>query len=200
MVHGGSMDISGVLGECDAVLDAFYPGQFGARALAETLFGLSTPGGKVPYTYYASTFASEIGMDEFACAKAPGRGYRYMDPGSPHIVLPAFHGLSYTQFEVGLSSAARATLDNTEGRNATTTFAVTVRNSGADYSGTETVLAFFRPHNRTNPGGAGLLPLQRRLFGFAKVGPSDFRDHRREASGHFSSCLPRGNTPDALGD
>ena len=39
MVHGASMDISEVLESADAVLDAFYPGQFGATAIAETLFG-----------------------------------------------------------------------------------------------------------------------------------------------------------------
>ena len=169
MVHGGSMDISNVLDKCDAVLDAFYPGQFGARALAETLFGLSTPGGKLPYTYYRQNYTSAIKMDDFACAKRPGRGYRYMDPNDPHILLPCFHGLSYTTFAVSAATRQQVVLDNGDLTN-TATLTLTVKNTGT-FTGTETVLSFFRPHNRTNTGGTDLLPLQRRLFGFAKIGP-----------------------------
>ena len=47
-------------------------GQFGARAIAETLFGRNNPGGKLPYTFYKSSFISKISMDEFGCAKPPG--------------------------------------------------------------------------------------------------------------------------------
>ena len=47
-------------------------GQFGARAIAETLFGHNNPGGKLPYTFYKSSYSSKISMDEFGCAKAPG--------------------------------------------------------------------------------------------------------------------------------
>ena len=47
-------------------------GQFGARAIAETLFGRNNPGGKLPYTFYKSSYSSKISMDEFGCAKAPG--------------------------------------------------------------------------------------------------------------------------------
>ena len=46
---------------------------------------------------------------------------------------------------------------------------MTVQNTGGKHAGAETVLAFFRPENRTNTGGAELLPLQRRLCGFEKV-------------------------------
>ena len=169
MVHGGSMDISTVLLECDAVVDAFYPGQFGARAIAETLFGLVTPGGKLPYTYYRQNYTSAIKMDDFACARKPGRGYRYMDPSDPHILLPCFHGLSYTTFTVTSTSRQQLTLDNSNLANSVT-LTFNVKNIGS-FSGTETVLGFFRPHNRTNTGGADLLPLQRRLFGFTKIGP-----------------------------
>ena len=52
-----------------AVVDS---GQFGARAIAETLFGHNNPGGKLPYTFYKSSFISKISMDEFGCAKPPG--------------------------------------------------------------------------------------------------------------------------------
>jgi len=173
MVHGGSMDISTVLSETDAVLDAFYPGQFGAKAIAETLFGLSTPGGKLPYTYYKAAYTDTIKMSDFSCATGVGRGYRYMKPDDKNILLPFGHGKSYTTFDVALrwpKPGAAATLDTSDA-SAAVNFTFTVKNSGAKYAGSETVMAFYKPHNRTNSGGAELLPLQRRLFGFAKVGP-----------------------------
>ena len=90
-----------------------------------------------------------------------GRGYRYLPPDSEDVILPAFHGLSYTRFNISASTAP-ATI------HSTLTLPVEVANTGT-MAGTETVLAFFRPTNRTNPGGEDLLPLQRRLCGFAKV-------------------------------
>ena len=50
LVHGSSLDISTILNYSHAVVDTFYPGIYGARALAETLFGLAIPGGKLPWT------------------------------------------------------------------------------------------------------------------------------------------------------
>eukprot|EP01045_Picozoa_sp_COSAG04_P014641 COSAG04_NODE_1107_length_8233_cov_2.467478_10_plen_326_part_00 len=168
-------------------------GQFGARAIAETLFGHNNPGGKLPYTFYKSSFISKISMDEFGCAKPPGttlgqcccwrqsivgsrarfdadawclplragRGYRYLPPDSEDVILPAFHGLSCTRFNISASPAPASI-------TTALTIPVEVANTGA-VGGTETVMAFFKPQNRTNPGGEDLLPLQRRLCGFAKV-------------------------------
>ena len=90
-----------------------------------------------------------------------GRGYRYLPPDSEDVILPAFHGLSYTRFNISASPAPASI-------TTALTIPVEVANTGA-VAGTETVMAFFKPHNRTNPGGEDLLPLQRRLCGFAKV-------------------------------
>ena len=76
-----------------AVLDAWYPGEEGARATAETLFGDSNPGGKLPIT-----FPKTVGQCPIYYNLEPsGRGYDYVDSsGKP---LFAFgHGLSYTTF------------------------------------------------------------------------------------------------------
>ena len=50
LVHGSSLDIGPILEHTHAVLDAFYPGIYGAKAIADTLFGLSVPGGKLAWT------------------------------------------------------------------------------------------------------------------------------------------------------
>ena len=202
---GGSMDISEVLSDADAVLDAYYPGQFGATAIAgepqmeivfhyfilhsfgqlftnchpndtyrrllictEALFGAINPSGKLPYTYYKASYTDQVSMDDFGCAKPPGRGYRYLPTASKHILLPAFHGMSYTSFKLHAATAPHV-LHNQPSTNSLV-LEVQVENTGSR-SGSETVLAFFRPENRTNPGGAKLLPLQRRLCGLAQTGP-----------------------------
>ena len=197
------MDISDVLKDADAVLDAFYPGQFGATAIAgkgvqslarflagvllqsttdsclpvydkcscelnrvETLFGEVNPSGKLPYTYYKAGYTDHISMNDFSCAKPPGRGYRYLPADSEHILLPAFHGMSYTSFKVRVATAPLV-LRNQPATNSLE-LEVSVANTGS-LAGSETILAFFRPQNRTNPGGMELLPLQRRLCGLAKT-------------------------------
>ena len=116
-------------------------------------------------------------MDEFACAKGVGRGYRYLPLGSPYVLLPAFHGLSYTSFSIAASAAPRTLAlpppsspprRRSPGSGGLLQFAVTVTNTGK-VLGTETIFAFFRPENATSPAPSSLLPLQRRLCGLAKV-------------------------------
>ena len=199
---GGSMDISQVLSDADAVLDAYYPGQFGATAIAgepisillfretarfftnaqhvspstlcaEALFGAINPSGKLPYTYYKSSYIDQVSMDDFGCAKPPGRGYRYLPAESEHILLPAFHGMSYTSFKLHAATTPQV-LHNQPSTNSLV-LDVDVQNTGS-YLGSESILAFFRPENRTNPGGAKLLPLQRRLCGLAQTGPLAAKD------------------------
>ena len=151
------------------------PGQFGALAIAETLFGRNNPGGKLPYTYYKASYVDAIGMNEFACAKGVGRGYRYLPLGSPYVLLPAFHGLSYTSFSIAASDAPRtlalpppSSPLPTRSPGGLMQFAVAVTNTGK-VLGTETVFAFFRPEKATSPAPSSLLPLQRRLCGLTKV-------------------------------
>ena len=89
-------------------------------------------------------------MDEFACAKGVGRGYRYLHPDSPHILLPAFHGLSYTNFTISASSTPRTVQLGSQQSMPLLQLTVSVKNTGDRY-GVETVFAFFRPENGTNP-------------------------------------------------
>ena len=56
------MDITEVLHSSDAVLDAFYPGQFGATAIAEAIFGKTNPAGKLPYTHLLRSIQGYLGM------------------------------------------------------------------------------------------------------------------------------------------
>jgi beta-glucosidase len=74
-----------------AILQAWYPGEEGGRAVAEVLFGEVNPGGRLPVTFYGAT----TDLPPFDDYSMSNRTYRYFN-GLP---LFAFgHGLSYTKF------------------------------------------------------------------------------------------------------
>ena len=82
---------------CDAILQAWYPGQEGGTALADVLFGDVAPSGKLPVTVYRNVGQ----LPDFEDYNMKGRTYRYFE-GSP---LFAFgFGLSYTTFQYGKAS------------------------------------------------------------------------------------------------
>jgi beta-glucosidase len=76
-----------------AVLDVWYPGEEGAKATAETLFGDNNPGGRLPIT-----FPQTVGQCPIYYNLEPsGRGYDYTDSsGNPMFAFG--RGLSYTTF------------------------------------------------------------------------------------------------------
>jgi beta-glucosidase len=75
-----------------ALLQAWYPGEQGGRAVAEVLFGDVNPAGRLPVTFYRST----DDLPPFEEYSMSNRTYRYFN-GQP---LFAFgHGLSYTRFD-----------------------------------------------------------------------------------------------------
>jgi beta-glucosidase len=74
-----------------AIVQAWYPGEQGGRAVGKILFGDANPAGRLPITFYSST-ADLPGFDDYSMKN---RTYRYFN-GQP---LFAFgHGLSYTKF------------------------------------------------------------------------------------------------------
>lgn len=75
-----------------AILQAWYPGEQGGRAVAEILFGDLDPSGRLPLTFYAST----SDLPGFTDYSMNNRTYRYFN-GKPEFAFG--HGLSYTKFK-----------------------------------------------------------------------------------------------------
>ncbi len=74
-----------------ALIQAWYPGEFGGKAIAELLFGHFSPSGKLPITFYSR----KNQLPDFTDYSMAGRTYRYIheDP-----LYPFGYGLSYTDF------------------------------------------------------------------------------------------------------
>ena len=90
----GSAVTGGWIKDARAIVQAWYPGQEGGIAIAETLFGENNPGGRLPFTW--PRYVGQLPL--YYNRKPTGRSYDYVDmPGTPAFAFG--HGLSYTQFE-----------------------------------------------------------------------------------------------------
>lgn len=86
-----------------AIVQAWYPGEEGGRAVAEVLFGDVNPAARLPITFYRST----DDLPSFDDYSMSNRTYRYFN-GKP---LFAFgHGLSYTKFKYSDAKLDSATV------------------------------------------------------------------------------------------
>lgn len=121
-----------------AILDAWYPGQFGGNAIADVIFGDYNPGGRLPVTFYKSV--NQIpAFDDY---KMDGRTYRYFK-GEP--LYPFGYGLSYTKF-----AYSNLRLSKTVTAGADTQITVDVQNAGA-VTGDEVVQLYVTDSSATVP-------------------------------------------------
>jgi len=85
---------------CEAILQAWYPGEMGGTAIANILYGDVVPSGKLPVTFYKNVSQ----LPDFQDYSMKGRTYRYFD-GEP--LFPFGFGLSYTSFEYGIAEVKK---------------------------------------------------------------------------------------------
>lgn len=158
------------LGAVPAVLEAWYPGQEDGNAVADLLFGLANPSGKLPVTYPATAAdtptalrARYPGVDsngdripEVYYTEGLAMGYRWYESQQITPLFPFGYGLSYTTFQISDLVTTRKA-----GRNAPITVQFAVRNTGA-VAGSEVAQVYLGL-----PAGAG--EPAKRLVGFQKV-------------------------------
>ena len=93
LMSGSALAVNWAQEHVPAILQAWYPGALGGRAVAEILFGEVCPEGKLPVTFYKSTEE----LPDFKDYSMEGRTYRYMKQDA---LYPFGYGLSYTGFAV----------------------------------------------------------------------------------------------------
>jgi len=94
LVNGGPVALAGTEDKAEAIVEAWYSGELGGKAIADVLFGDVNPGGKLPETFYASTQQLPP-MYDYDIINNP-RTYMYFEQP---VLYPFGHGLSYTQFD-----------------------------------------------------------------------------------------------------
>jgi len=129
---GSAIAFGSVEGEYDALLQAWYTGQGGSKALAEVLFGDYNPGGKLPVTFYRSN----DDLPDFLDYSMDNRTYRYFR-GVPQYAFG--YGLSYTTFSVGKGKLSKTSMK----ADGSVKLTVPVTNTGKR-EGSETVQVYIK--------------------------------------------------------
>ena len=112
---------------CDAILQAWYPGQEGGTAVADVLFGDYNPSGKLSVTFYKNSEQ----LPDYEDYSMKGRTYRYFNDA----LFPFGYGQSYTTFEIGEAKL--------EGKGTDYQVTIPVTNTGKR-NGTEIVQLYIR--------------------------------------------------------
>ncbi len=107
LMGGSALAVNWENDNIPAILQTWYPGQFGGSAIADVLFGDYNPAGRLPVAFYKSVDQ----LPPFDDYKMDGRTYRYFK-GAP--LYPFGFGLSYSKFAYsGLKMAKNVTADQT---------------------------------------------------------------------------------------
>ena len=94
LMNGSALSVNKANEHANAILEAWYSGEEGGTAIAQTIAGVNNPSGRLPLTFYK-------GVDElppFEDYSMANRTYRYFT-GKP--LYPFGYGLSYSKFEYG---------------------------------------------------------------------------------------------------
>jgi beta-glucosidase len=91
LMNGSALGVNWANQNANAILEAWYPGEEGGKAIAETLAGVNNPAGRLPVTFYRSV----NDLPPFEVYSMKGRTYRYFE-GQP--LYPFGYGLSYSKF------------------------------------------------------------------------------------------------------
>lgn len=162
--NGSAVAMSDWIDGAAAVLEAWMMGQAGGGAIADLLFGVANPSGKL-----AETFPLRL-ADTPACLSYPGEagrvrygegifiGYRYYDARQQAVLFPFGHGLSYTTFAYSAPRVSSPIFRDVDG----VLVEVDVTNTGA-VAGQEIVQVY------VHDCAASVQRPPKELKGFAKV-------------------------------
>jgi beta-glucosidase len=118
----------------NAILEAWEPGQMGGQAIAEVLFGLVNPSGKLPVT-----IPRNAGQIQCVYNHKHSQYSRHFALAEQGPLYPFGFGLSYTVFEYGEPFLSRTEI----GRKESVALSVKVKNAGL-FAGAEAVQLYVR--------------------------------------------------------
>ncbi len=104
LMNGSALSVNWANENANAIIDAWYAGEEGGTAIAQTLAGLNNPAGRLPVTFYKSVDQ----LPPFEDYSMKNRTYRYFD-GQP--LYPFGYGLSYSKFEYSNLKLSEATVN-----------------------------------------------------------------------------------------
>ena len=141
VTSGGNVDVSSWIDHVAGLLELWYPGEQGGKALAEIIFREVNPSGHLPATFekrwednptYANYYP-EKGTDRVTYREGIFVGYRGYEHNGVKPQFPFGYGLSYTTFKFSNLSVAPATASTvaSSGRPALYTVTFDVSNTGS---------------------------------------------------------------------
>ncbi|WP_138495747.1 beta-glucosidase BglX [Paenibacillus pinistramenti] len=173
LFNGRPLDLSGVLDEAGAVLEAWFPGSEGGLAIADLLYGAVNPSGKLTMSFPYSTGQIPVYYNHFNTGRpqgAPDAQIRYVSQylDLPNeALLPFGYGLSYTTFAYGKPELSSNSLTSQQPLQVS----VTVTNTGS-MAGTETVQLYIR-----DMAGEVVRPLKElKAFQQVELAPGESRE------------------------
>lgn len=106
VTSGGSVDMGDWIDRVPALLEAWYPGQEGGRALAQIIFGDADPSGRLPVSFERrwednpvhDSYYPEPGTEQVTYREGVFVGYRGYERNGTKPLFPFGYGLSYTTF------------------------------------------------------------------------------------------------------
>lgn len=131
--NGGPITLEWIRDNVPAILEAWYPGEQGGRAIADVLFGEYNPGGKLPITF-VKNWDDLPPFNDYNISN--NRTYMYT---TQEVIYPFGYGLSYTTFKYNSINMDKKKVSE----NDTVTVDVNLSNTGG-YDGDEIVQLYIR--------------------------------------------------------
>jgi beta-glucosidase len=138
LLSGSALAVTWAHDHIPAIIQGWYPGAQGGRAIAELIFGEFSPSGKLPVTFYRSSEE----LPEFTDYAMKNRTYRYM---TQEALYPFGYGLSYSDFAIDDVAVNRSDITE-EGIDIT----LSVENSGG-MDGWESVQVYVKVERPDSP-------------------------------------------------
>jgi beta-glucosidase len=106
VTSGGSVDMHEWIDRVPGLIEAWYPGQEGGKALAQIIFGEANPSGRLPVSFERrwddnpvhDSYYPDPGSQEVAYKEGVFVGYRGYEHNGTKPLFPFGYGLSYTKF------------------------------------------------------------------------------------------------------